>query len=76
MPAAPVQAFFRARGGFETPDSFIGWFPMLIAPGYKLDSGSGVTTVTHTLRPEITGNNHIAGNKPSIQLAINFSFLS
>ena len=76
LPAAPVRAFFRTRDGLETPDSCIGWFPMLIAPGYKLDSESGLTTFTHPLRSESTGNIHIAGNDPGVQPAINFNFLS
>jgi len=49
---------------------------MLIAPGYKLDSESGLTTFTHPLRSESTGNIHIAGNDPGVQPAINFNFLS
>ena len=76
LPAAPVRAFFRTREGLETPDSCIGWFPLLIAPGYKLDTESGITTFTHPLRSESTGSIHIAGTKPSVQPAINFNFLS
>jgi len=76
LPAAPVRAFFRSRDGLETPDSCIGWFPLLVAPGYKLDSESGVTTFTHPLRSESTGSIHIADKDPGIQPAINFNFLS
>jgi choline dehydrogenase len=71
-----VRAFFRTRDGLDAPDSCIGWFPMLIAPGYKLDSESGVTTFTHPLRSESTGHIHIANNDPGLQPAINFNFLS
>jgi len=76
LPAAPVRAFFRTRGGLESPDACIGWFPLLVAPGYRIDEESGITTFTHPLRSESTGSIHIGSDDPYVQPEINFNFLS
>ena len=76
LPAAPVRAFFRTREGLETPDACIGWFPLLVAPGYRIDDQSGITTFTHPLRSESVGSIHIASDDTTVQPEINFNFLS
>ncbi len=47
-----------------------------MAPGYRIDEESGITTFTHPLRSESTGSIHIGSDDPYVQPEINFNFLS
>jgi len=76
IPAAPIRAFVRSRDGLDAPDALLGWVPMLYEPGYKLSRQSGVTCYAHAMRPESTGEVHIAANDPKAAPKIRFNFLS
>lgn len=76
LPAAPVRAYVRSRDGLASPDVGISFIPFLVAEGFKLASDSGVTVITHPLRPESTGSIHISSPDPATPPAIRFNFLS
>jgi choline dehydrogenase len=76
MPASPVRVYVRTREGLVSPDVGISLIPFLIAEGFKLAPESGLTIITHPLRPESTGSIHIASADPAAPPAIRFNFLS
>jgi len=76
LPAAPVRAYVRSREGLASPDVGISLIPFMVANNFKLASESGVTLITHPLRPESTGSIHVASADAAKPPAIRFNFLS
>ena len=76
MPASPMRAYVRSREGLESPDINISIIPFLVADGFRLSRQSGITLITHPLRPESTGSIHIGSADPARPPAIRFNFLS
>ncbi len=76
LPAAPIRAYVRTREGLTSPDVGIAVIPFLVADGFRLARQSGLTVITHALRPESTGSIHIASADPAAPPAIRFNFLS
>jgi choline dehydrogenase len=76
LPASPVRAYVRSREGLSTPDIGISLIPFLIADGFRLAKRSGMTVITHPLRPESLGSIHIADADPARPPLIRFNFLS
>ena len=76
MSAGPVRAYVRSREGLESPDIGIAFSAFLMTTNFKLASQSGLTGITHQLRPESRGSIHIQSNNPREAPAIRYNFLS
>jgi choline dehydrogenase len=76
LPAAPIRAYIRTRGGLDAPDAAISWVPFLVGQNFQLAKNSGVTAIMNILRSESTGNIHISSNSPNKPPAVRFNFLS
>ncbi len=76
MPASPIRTYVRTREGLTSPDVGISVIPFLVRDGYKLARESGVTVITHPLRPESTGSIHVSTADPTTPPTIRFNFLS
>ena len=71
-----MRAYVCSRGGLDSPDINISVVPFLIAEGFKLAKGSGITVITHPLRSESTGSIHIGSGDSKSPPKIHFNFLS
>ena len=58
-PASPLRGFFRTREGLDSPDAMFTVQPFLMTPDVKLDKQTGLTVITHQLRPESKGSVHV-----------------
>jgi choline dehydrogenase len=76
LPASPLRGFFRTREGLEAPDAMFTVQPFLVTPNLKLAKETGMTIITHQLRPESKGSIHIASADPHKPPAIRFNFLA
>ena len=76
LPAAPLRAYVCSRDGLDSPDINISVVPFLIAEGFKLAKGSGITVITHPLRSESTGSIHIGSGDSKSPPKIHFNFLT
>ena len=54
-----MRAFFKTREGLDSPDAMFTMQPFLSTPNVKLAKESGMTMITHQLRPESKGSVHI-----------------
>ena len=75
-PASPIRAFFRTREGLDSPDAMFTMQPFLSTPNVKLAKESGMTMITHQLRPESKGSVHINALDPRKHPSIRFNFLA
>jgi choline dehydrogenase len=75
-PASPMRAFFRTREGLDSPDAMFTMQPFLSTPNVKLAKESGMTMITHQLRPESKGSVHINAPDPRKHPSIRFNFLA
>ena len=75
-PASPIRAFFRTREGLDSPDAMFTMQPFLSTPSVKLAKESGMTMITHQLRPESKGSVHINAPDPRKHPSIRFNFLA
>ncbi len=75
-PASPIRAFFRTREGLDSPDAMFTMQPFLSTPNVKLAKESGMTMITHQLRPESKGSVHINAPDPRKHPSIRFNFLA
>ena len=75
-PASPMRAFFRTREGLDSPDAMFTLQPLLSTPNMKLAKESGMTMITHQLRPESKGSVHINAPDPRKHPSIRFNFLA
>jgi choline dehydrogenase len=75
-PASPMRAFFRTREGLDSPDAMFTLQPLLSTPDVKLAKDSGMTMITHQLRPESKGSVHINAPDPRKHPSIRFNFLA
>ena len=76
LPASPIRAYVRTRGGLDAPDAAISWIPFLAGANFKLATNSGLTAIMNILRSESTGSIHIAAKSPNTAPAVRFNFLS
>jgi choline dehydrogenase len=76
LPASPIRAYVRTRGGLDAPDAAISWIPFLAGANFKLAKNSGITAITNILRSESTGSIHVSSKSPNRPPAIRFNFLS
>ena len=76
LPAAPIRAYIRTRGGLDAPDAAISWVPFLVGQNFQLAKNSGVTAIMNILRSESTGSIHVSSNSPNKPPAVRFNFLS
>ncbi len=63
-PASPMRAFFRTHEGLDSPDAMFTMQPLLSTPNVKLAKESGMSMITHQLRPESKGSVHINAPDP------------
>jgi choline dehydrogenase len=75
LPASPLRGFFRTREGLDSPDAMFTVQPFLVTPHLKLAKDTGMTIITHQLRPESRGSIHITSAEPTKPPAIRFNFL-
>ena len=75
LPASPLRGFFRTREGLDSPDAMFTVQPFLVSPDLKLAKDTGMTIITHQLRPESKGSIHITSAEPTKPPAIRFNFL-
>jgi choline dehydrogenase len=75
-PASPLRGFFKTREGLDSPDAMLTLQPFLMTPNVKLAKETGVTIITHQLRPESRGSIHIAAADAGKPPAIRFNFLA
>src|SRR6478735_3497568 len=76
LPAAPIRAYIRTRGGLDAPDAAISWVPFFMTNDFQLAKNSGVTAIMNILRSESTGSIHITSKSPRTPPAVRFNFLS
>jgi choline dehydrogenase len=76
LPASPIRAYVRTRGGLDAPDAAISWIPFLAGANFKLAKNSGITAITNILRSESTGSIHVSSKSPNRPPAIRFNFMS
>jgi choline dehydrogenase len=76
LPASPMRAFFRTREGLDGPDAMLTVQPFLVSPNLKLARETGMTIITHQMRPESKGSIHITSADAARPPAIRFNFLS
>jgi choline dehydrogenase len=75
-PASPLRGFFRTREGLDSPDAMFTVQPFLMTPDVKLAKETGLTVITHQLRPESKGSVHVTAADARKPPAITFNFLS
>jgi choline dehydrogenase len=76
LPASPLRGFFRTREGLDSPDAMFTVQPFLVTPNLKLAKETGMTIITHQLRPDSKGSIHVTAADASKPPAIRFNFLS
>jgi choline dehydrogenase len=76
LPASPIRAYVRTRGGLDAPDAAISWIPFLAGANFKLHKDSGITAIMNILRSESTGSIHVSSKAPNRPPSIRFNFLS
>ncbi len=76
LPASPLRGFFKTREGLDSPDAMFTVQPFLVTPDLKLARETGMTIITHQLRPESKGSIHIASADAKKPPAIRFNFLA
>jgi len=76
LPAAPIRAYIRTRGGLDAPDAAISWVPFLVGANFQLSKSSGITAIMNILRSESTGSIHVSSKAPNQPPAIRFNFLT
>jgi choline dehydrogenase len=76
LPASPLRGFFKTREGLDSPDAMFTIQPFLVTPDLKLAKETGMTIITHQLRPESKGSIHIGSADPNRPPAIRFNFLA
>jgi len=76
LPASPIRAYIRTRGGLDAPDAAISWIPFLAGANFKLAKNSGITAIMNILRSESKGSIHVASKVAQTPPAIRFNFLS
>jgi len=76
LPASPLRGFFKTRDGLDSPDAMFTVQPFLVTPDLKLAKETGMTIITHQLRPESKGSIHITSADPTTPPAIRFNFLA
>ena len=59
LPASPLRAFFKTREGLDSPDAMFTVQPFLVTPDLKLAKETGMTIITHQLRPDSKGSIHV-----------------
>src|SRR6185295_20186546 len=76
LPASPLRAFFKTREGLDSPDAMLTVQPFLVTPNLKLAKETGMTIITHQLRPDSKGSIHVKSADPAKPPAIRFNFLA
>jgi choline dehydrogenase len=76
LPASPLRGFFKTREGLDSPDAMFTVQPFLVTPDLKLAKETGMTIITHQLRPESKGSIHVTAADPGKPPAIRFNFLA
>jgi len=76
LPASPLRGFFKTRAGLDSPDAMFTVQPFLVTPDLKLAKETGMTIITHQLRPESKGSIHVTAADPGKPPAIRFNFLA
>jgi choline dehydrogenase len=76
LPAAPIRAYIRTRGGLDAPDAAISWVPFFMTNDFQLAKTSGVTAIMNILRSESRGSIHVTSNAPNRPPAVRFNFLT
>ena len=76
LPASPVRGFFKTREGLDSPDAMFTVQPFLVTPDLKLAKQTGMTIITHQLRPESKGSIHVTAADAAKPPAIRFNFLA
>jgi choline dehydrogenase len=76
LPAAPIRAYIRTRGGLDAPDAAISWVPFFMTNDFQLAKNSGVTAIMNILRSESTGSIHVTSNSANKPPAVRFNFLT
>jgi choline dehydrogenase len=76
LPASPLRGFFKTREGLDSPDAMFTVQPFLVTPDLKLARETGMTIITHQLRPESKGSIHVTAADPAKPPAIRFNFLA
>jgi choline dehydrogenase len=76
LPASPLRGFFKTREGLDSPDAMFTVQPFLVTPDLKLARETGMTIITHQLRPESKGSIHIASADAKKPPSIRFNFLA
>jgi choline dehydrogenase len=76
LPASPLRGFFKTREGLDSPDAMFTVQPFLVTPDLKLAKETGMTIITHQLRPDSRGSIHVTAANPAKPPAIRFNFLA
>jgi choline dehydrogenase len=76
LPASPLRGFFKTREGLDSPDAMFTVQPFLVTPDLKLARETGMTIITHQLRPESKGSIHVTAADAAKPPAIRFNFLA
>ena len=76
LPASPLRAFFKTREGLDSPDAMFTVQPFLVTPDLKLARETGMTIITHQLRPESKGSIHVTAADAAKPPSIRFNFLA
>src|SRR5712671_380343 len=76
LPASPLRGFFKTREGLDSPDAMFTVQPFLVTPDLKLAKETGMTIITHQLRPESKGSIHVTSADARKPPAIRFNFLA
>ena len=76
LPAAPIRAYIRTRGGLDAPDAAISWVPFFMTNDFQLAKNSGITAIMNILRSESTGSIHVTSKSARTQPAVRFNFLT
>jgi choline dehydrogenase len=76
LPAAPIRAYIRTRGGLDAPDAAISWVPFFMTNDFQLAKNSGITAIMNILRSESTGSIHVTSKSARAQPAVRFNFLT
>ncbi len=76
LPASPMRAFFKTREGLDSPDAMLTVQPFLVSHSLKLAKETGITIITHQMRPESKGSIHITSADAAKYPAVRFNFMS
>jgi choline dehydrogenase-like flavoprotein len=76
LPASPLRGFFKTREGLDSPDAMFTVQPFLVTPDLKLARETGMTIITHQLRPESKGSIHVTAADAAKPPSIRFNFLA